>query len=862
MPRLGHRWTSKPPLGTPIDRTHLLARAAIGEWSFDEGGGKVARNVIRPGLADATFAAATAAPTWKPGGSGHALDFARASGQYALCDGAIFGGGSYTMTARIRMRSPQANSGDPDYSTADILNVTNSSYIDLHALAVSGNPGVANAQVNWVGAIGLGQRVNISGLAVPVNVWHDLAATYDRASGVLRLYQDGEQTASGVVNAGTDAVATTIGAIGKFRSTVLGGYFDGRIEFIRFRSVSYSADEIAWWHAEPYAHYLAPATRRFFAPVGVGLQPIVLTVGVAGGDAAGIIPIVLKGPRTLTVPAGVGDGSAIVPARIVGPLIRAPAPAGADGTSALPAVIRSPLTRAVPVASVDALDLAPARIISKITCVTPVTLSDISSVTPAIVRAAVTIPVQPGSANISGVIPSVSPSALIIVPSVTTVNVSAAVPAVLHVTLTLATPPATSTAVASAPVPAGTTLLTVAPSVTDAATVAPVSVPGPVILAAPVATVPIVAIAPALVPGPATPAVSVIRTDAIATGPASSPSLLSLPGGRAGADAIVVAPDVPGGPVTRIPGVAAGTANAESPAIVLPAVNLIVTTSISNVNSYSVNITLPSIVLSTSSSVINSLPIPVLPIPSPVSLAVPSAYATMITADTALVLPFLIIPTTVTDASALALSPDSAQGVPPLVPGTAGIDGIAISPDLIPSGTALIGVPVAEADVTATGAGISAEPAESLTEAIIQAFHASPLALEFGEVNPEWRPKIRVRKAFAGDEPPYVVLAGGEDARARGESPDADGNSYPIEESTFQATIYAPSDADARDLGEAFSDYMIGQSEKGALRFAGGTVMLFGRINPYQAPFRDPEEGPGGGYVYGQVLRFRVIIGA
>jgi hypothetical protein len=644
-----------------------------------------------------------------------------------------------------------------------------------------------------------------------VGVEYYIVGTYDNST--MRIYQDGIETGSAAF-AGPlrqdSSLNTYIGRTDDDFSSCL-------INDIRIYDIALNSRQVWDLRTRSLSGHIGLLNRwqPSRTTIDAAGGPITLVAAVANGNTVATVPTVIKSTRTLTSPVATGDGSTIVPATIKGSLTRTIPVASMDATALPPTRILGPVTQNVPVSSATAFTVQPAITANLLSLPSPVVSANVTTTNPILITNSISVSIPITQSDISTILPLLTLPAIVIVPPPATADASTVPPALLS-TLTLAMPVATINVTVYPPVPTGTTLIDVPAAIADADT----------------------------------------------TGPVVSLSLLSLPVPTAAAVASADPPDVPGGPLTRVPGVATGVANVLNSPIVLSSLSLGIPVSNVSIDVLIPDIVLGPLVLLASISSADSSIIPTSIITFPVSLVVPVVNATMITADTSIVLPFLVIPTPLSDVSVLGISPDPEQTVPPLVPGVADVTGLAASPDLIPAGVAMLGVPVAEADVLAAGPGIETELAESLSEAIVQAFHASPLALAFGEVNPEFRPKIRVRKAFADDEPPYITIAGGEDARARGESPDADGNSYPIEESTFQATVYAYSDADARDLGESFSDYMIDQVGKGAVRFAGGTVMSFQRINPYQAPFRDPEKGPNGTFVYGQVLRFRVIIGA
>ena len=247
-------WRSKPPPGTPIDRSHAQLNGLAFWWPVLEGEGGTPTDLVKGVRATAAGNAAVA-----PSRRGAALSFDGTGDYFSVADrpdldivtpwtvGCWFrdlNGSSYNH--------PEAAL----FGKADGLGLEHSPYfmwVEYNDLYIRFRNSYTSYQTSY----------NLTTGGVSHGDWHHTAAVYNGST--LTLYVDGKLVAGPTATASVpvaNALALTIGSLGT------NYYWTGQIEDVRIYNRALSTDEVAAWTVDPYAPFAAPFWQRLYVPSG------------------------------------------------------------------------------------------------------------------------------------------------------------------------------------------------------------------------------------------------------------------------------------------------------------------------------------------------------------------------------------------------------------------------------------------------------------------------------------------------------------------------------------------------------------------------------------------------------------------
>jgi hypothetical protein len=246
--RLGHRWTSKPPLGYGLDRAHPLAQGLVAAFPMNEAAGPIAN------LVDGGLWARTGTSVWTPS----TLPMARCpsfdgSTQYFDKGSALLTGAPMTL---LCWAYPTSNAVDmtmfalADGSTANRIELTIRG-------TLAGDPFRLVLAAASVGA-GNVQPTN----AWNINAWNLFVGRCQSTTArdaVLNANLAGKGTGTG------SSVPTGINAtsIGRRPTGTATQFWVGLIGMVLIYNRAIADSEIVWhWH-EPFAWVLPPRVRAW-----------------------------------------------------------------------------------------------------------------------------------------------------------------------------------------------------------------------------------------------------------------------------------------------------------------------------------------------------------------------------------------------------------------------------------------------------------------------------------------------------------------------------------------------------------------------------------------------------------------------
>lgn len=238
-------WKQKPPLGTLLDPDWVAETGCVAFWALNEGSGTRINDYV--GGATMMYTGAASPQTqWKSGPAGHTLAF-NGSSQYT------------TAASRTGLAPPQTWFGRFSCANAG-------GFAALLGWTAAGNNGVRTEVVtNGLALVFGGVAVySLTGFTIFSNVWYSYAVTLDKNGGTARGYIfDGKNlTTLGTATVGTYSGTPTQWSLG-IRGDV-SDVFSGQMEYAGVCNRAMPAAEVGNVLANPYAGFLAPATRRWF----------------------------------------------------------------------------------------------------------------------------------------------------------------------------------------------------------------------------------------------------------------------------------------------------------------------------------------------------------------------------------------------------------------------------------------------------------------------------------------------------------------------------------------------------------------------------------------------------------------------
>jgi hypothetical protein len=259
----------KPPLGTPLEYSHLtVGLGAV--WLFNEGAGKLA-NDASGNNRTATLGGDTA---WAPGPWGACLQFDGNNDVVNITDASMpaFGLGDFTISAWVRMAQDAtaravigkgATTGDGEFCFYKS---------NANAIIFYGDTGNINASITggWLD-----------------NVWMHVAAV--RRNGSLTIYRNGGQATGADATSNFDLHSTTNWTIGN--SGTLSFDNNGQISDVGIWYRALSIDEIRTLYLDPYGMfpvdrpelYTSGAKSLYYYLMNQAALPAVLIVALVIG---------------------------------------------------------------------------------------------------------------------------------------------------------------------------------------------------------------------------------------------------------------------------------------------------------------------------------------------------------------------------------------------------------------------------------------------------------------------------------------------------------------------------------------------------------------------------------------------------
>ena len=244
-------------MGTPLNWSHSLNKGLVGYWPFWENSGNKVFDLS--GLGNhGTFGAGAAAPTWKPGRTGPALNFDGADDYVDCGDFDIDGNG--TIVAWIYPTSVTGNNAI--LMKCNYIGV--SEYTDLSMYIYNGYLRV------FIGD-GTNYQVAESLLTISTNVWQFVAITVDGTT--IKYYVDSATDSdSQTKTPAGNAYKYSVGKLGEYGGAT-NFYFNGTIDEVRIYNRALSASEIWQLYTEPFCMF-APEYEvgMLYSPPAVGVM--------------------------------------------------------------------------------------------------------------------------------------------------------------------------------------------------------------------------------------------------------------------------------------------------------------------------------------------------------------------------------------------------------------------------------------------------------------------------------------------------------------------------------------------------------------------------------------------------------------
>lgn len=264
--RVGSWGTTKPPVGTPINRGHPLARDLVASFALNEGGGKQLNNLGQ--YAGVAYGGSTLG--WSRGGAqGATTNTDKTTTAYATQTGFPYWNGDITLSFGFSQLPNTLNVGE--YNTiiarGGVFEGTNT----MFAVGYVDRSG-PDASIFFVGynagtLIDREWRITNTGSAASWtsfnNRSHIATITFNAGRG-FRGWVDGHELFTLLATAGTNTLGTDgshpLTVLGQTTHTSFGSNFGGVAQFAHIHRRVLADSEILQLHAEPYAMYAPPPT--------------------------------------------------------------------------------------------------------------------------------------------------------------------------------------------------------------------------------------------------------------------------------------------------------------------------------------------------------------------------------------------------------------------------------------------------------------------------------------------------------------------------------------------------------------------------------------------------------------------------
>lgn len=247
-------WVSKPPFGTPLNRSHSLLRGLLLWYPFLEGGGTVVRNPVNPRLYEGTFSGITPSTVggWSGGKDGSSILFDGTNDTITTTESTAFNFSTTTFSVSGRFRTTSAS---------------NIYIFGKHGASSIGGwgVGVSNDTANKFGVVvkntGASSNCILRSSSTSVNDgrWHSFAAiitTNSVTSGnnTCSIYIDGAlDQGSATISGTSDGSSSSNLSIG---SRAAGNFFSGSLDDLRVYNRRLTQEEIWTLHVDPWQMFL------------------------------------------------------------------------------------------------------------------------------------------------------------------------------------------------------------------------------------------------------------------------------------------------------------------------------------------------------------------------------------------------------------------------------------------------------------------------------------------------------------------------------------------------------------------------------------------------------------------------------
>lgn len=274
-------WSSKPPPGTLIDRSHPLANGLFILLPTWEGSGGKLWNVTGDGQA-ANLVNFTQGSTmgWTGGrAGGHALKLLRSSSTYV--DLAAWkdkvSRTEFTCTFWVKPTYPTGVTG----TLYEYVNLRLSSGSEMEIIDGDGTFGIG-FRASYSGA------ANITATQLVRYTRHMLTVSVSTLKNAFKFYVDGNLVGTSTLGAFTDSAATLF----YLGNNNFGEEFDGDMEYFMWHQRALFDNEVEQLYAAPFDIFQMPRVRKLYiAPsAAADVIPLYQLIGMGGSASYGLRP--------------------------------------------------------------------------------------------------------------------------------------------------------------------------------------------------------------------------------------------------------------------------------------------------------------------------------------------------------------------------------------------------------------------------------------------------------------------------------------------------------------------------------------------------------------------------------------------
>lgn len=237
----------KPPFGTPLNKSHPLARGLVGSWLMNEGAGLTANDSSGNNYTGDFVSAVS----WIPGPTGNVLDFA-GNEDYINCGAtaALNVTGPFTFSVKVHFENSAIN-------TTFVLGKYTATG-DKRQYCLRNASKELTLYLGTSDGTGTSKTTTVGDPIAWTNVWYTITCKWEGIGTASRIFVNGVETSYSEAAVKNDAILDYAGndfLIGLIEAYPSLYELNGEIDYLHFWDRALTDEEIAYQYAFPFAMF-------------------------------------------------------------------------------------------------------------------------------------------------------------------------------------------------------------------------------------------------------------------------------------------------------------------------------------------------------------------------------------------------------------------------------------------------------------------------------------------------------------------------------------------------------------------------------------------------------------------------------